>query len=117
MQEQCSESKGSADISDQTTSDASDDKWAEAYLPLSVLKRDPRYANREVANPRLAQWILADRALHPKRRDSRSPSRSEIIIQPAERADPSDQDMLANSYRQVEKVHTNLEGQDISVNF
>ena len=117
MQEHCPESTRSADISNQTDPDASHDIWAEAYLPLSILERDPRYANREVASPRLAQWILADRAVHPKRRGSRSPSRSEIVIQPAKRACLSDQDLLANFYRKVEKVHANLEGQDISVNF
>lgn len=63
-----------------------DETWAECYTPVSILESDPRYAGRDVVcNPRLAQRILLNRALCPKRRRSRSPRRSEIVVEAAER--------------------------------
>ena len=58
--------------------------WAECYLPVAVLNNDPRYANRDVVcDPRLAQMILINRTLCPKRRNTKSPRRDQIVIQAA----------------------------------
>ena len=88
-----------------------EDIWAEAYKPISVLEKDPRYAGREVVvNPNLARRILADRAVYPKRRSSRSPRRREIVVQAARRgASIPNKSLNERFYKQVEDSHMDID--------
>lgn len=87
-----------------------------AFLPLSVLVSDPRYANHDtLPTPWAAQTLLIERALEPERRSSLYPPRDKIVIQKATGASPYPTNTLVgNFYRKLMEDHADVEMSDVN---
>jgi len=104
------------ETTDQSSAGTVEDKLVlAAFLPLSVLVSDPRYANQDsLPTPWAAQTLLIERALEPERRSSLYPPRDKIVIQKATRASPYPTNtLIGNFYRKIMEDHADVKMVDV----
>lgn len=105
-----------AETTDQSSAATVEDELVlAAFLPLSVLVSDPRYANQDsLPTPWAAQTLLIERALEPERRSSLYPPRDKIVIQKATGRSPYPTNtLIGNFYRKIMEDHADVEMVDV----